>query len=60
MGRDFDIWDSDAFFSMRSKFWEESRDRALADKEHDEPSSQQYQESWELKYDLERKQRRVA
>jgi hypothetical protein len=60
MGRDFDIWDSDAFFSMRRKFWEESRDRALADKECDEPSSQQYQESWELKYDLERKQRRVA
>ena len=36
MDKGLDIKDSDAFFNMRSKFWEESRDRALAEKARNE------------------------
>ena len=32
MDKGLDIEDFDAFFNMRCKFWEESRDRALAEK----------------------------
>ena len=36
MDRGLDYEDSDAFFSMRRMSWEESRDRALAEKEANE------------------------
>lgn len=32
MGPTFEFEDSDAFFSMRGPFWEESREKALAEK----------------------------
>ncbi len=33
MDKGLDIEDFDAFFNMRTRFWEESRDRALTEKE---------------------------
>lgn len=35
MGKGINIEDSDAFFSMRGSFWQESRDRELAEKGHE-------------------------
>jgi len=43
MGKGIDIEDSDAFFNMRRRFWVDSRDRALAEKKPNKPSSQQSQ-----------------
>ncbi len=45
MRRGLDIENSDAFFSMRGKFWQESRDRALAEKERKKPFGQQSEDS---------------
>jgi len=39
-----DIEDSDAFFNMRRRFYQESRDMVLAEKEPDKPFSQQSKE----------------
>ncbi len=47
MGKDLGIENSDAFFSMRGKFWQESKDRALAEKERKKPFGQQSQDSYE-------------
>jgi hypothetical protein len=43
MGKGLDIEDSDAFFNMRRRFWEQARDRPMAEKERDIPFSQQSQ-----------------
>lgn len=53
MGRGLDIEDSDAFFNMRRRFWEESRDRALAKKEQNKPFIQQSQEGSKLAQSIE-------
>jgi len=55
MGKDLDIEDSDAFFNMRMRFWEQSRQWAVAEKELDKPLSQQSQEAAALYEDKERK-----
>ena len=47
MARGLDIEDSDASFNMRRRFWAESRDKALADKEWNELFSQSSQECGE-------------
>ena len=47
MARGLDIEDSDAPFNMRSRFWAESRDKALADKEWNELFSKRSQECGE-------------
>ena len=60
MGRGLDIEDSDAFFNMRSKFWIESRDKALAEKERNKPFSKKSQEGWELGQNIEREKRYIV
>lgn len=47
MVRGLDIEDSDASFNMRRRFWAESRDKALADKEWYELFSKRSQECGE-------------
>ena len=47
MARGLDIEDSDASFNMRRRFWAESRDKALADKEWNELLSKRSQECGE-------------
>lgn len=54
MARGLDIEDSDASFNMRRRFWAESRDKALADKEWNELFSQSSQEGGELGEDMEK------
>ena len=54
------IEDSEAFFNMRGSFWAESRDRALAEREHNEPFSQKTQEAKELGQSPEREKRQVV
>lgn len=54
MVRGLDIEDSDASFNMRRRFWAESRDKALADKEWNELFSQSSQEGGELGEDMEK------
>jgi hypothetical protein len=60
MDKGLDIKDSDVFFSMRGSFWVESRDRALAEKERNEPFSQKSQEARELGQSPERDKRQVV
>ncbi len=60
MDKGLDIKDYDAFFSMRGSFWVESRDRALAEKERNEPFSQKSQEARELGQSPEREKRQVV
>lgn len=55
MRRDLDIENSDAFFNMRSEFWQESRDMALAEKERNKPSSRQTQDDYESRENNEEK-----
>ena len=57
MDKGLDIEDFDAFFSMRGSFWIESRDRALAERERNEPFSQKSQEARELGRSPEREKR---
>ena len=57
MDRGLDIEDSDAFFNMRGKFWIESRDKALAEKERNKPFSEKSQEGWELGQNIEGEKR---
>ena len=47
MARGLDIEDSDASFNMRRRFWADSRDKALADKEWNELFSKRSQECGE-------------
>lgn len=56
MSQDITIQIIDAFFNMRGRFWEESRDRALAEKRQIKAFRQQLKEKWELKPDKERKE----
>ena len=58
MDKGIDIEDFDAFFSMRGSFWVESRDRALAEKERNEPFSQKFQKAGELGQSPEREEER--
>ena len=60
MDKGLDIEDFDAFFSMRGSFWIESRDRALAERERNEPFSQKSQEARELGQSPEREKRQVV
>ena len=60
MDRGLDIEDSDAFFNMRSKFWIESRDKALAEKERNKPFSEKSQEGWELGQNIEGEKRHIV
>ena len=60
MDKGLDIENSDAFFSMRGRFWVESRDRALAEKEPNEAFSQISQEARELGQSIEREKRQVV
>lgn len=60
MDKGLDIENSDAFFSMRGRFWVESRDRALAEKEPNEAFSQISQEARELGQSLESEKRQVV
>ncbi len=60
MDKGLDIENSDAFFSMRGRFWVESRDRALAEKEPNEAFSQISQEARELDQSIEREKRQAV
>lgn len=60
MDKGFDIEDSDTFFSMRGSFWAESRDRALAEKERNEPFSRKSKEARELGQSPEKEKRQAA
>ncbi len=60
MDKGLDIEDSGALFSMRGSVWVESRDRALAEKERNEPFSQKSQEARELGQSPEREKRQVV
>jgi len=60
MDKGLDIEDFDAFFSMRGNFWVESRDRALAERERNEPFSQKSQEARELGQSPEREKRQAV
>lgn len=53
--RGFDIENFDAFFNMRRKFWEESRDKGLSEKESYKPLPQQYQKQRELSHNKQGK-----
>ena len=60
MDKGIDIEDFDAFFSMRGSFWVESRDRALAERERNEPFSQKSHEARESGQSPEREKRQVV
>lgn len=60
MDKGLEIEDSNAFFSMRGSFWVESRARALAEKERNEPCSQKSQEARELDQSPEREKRQAV
>lgn len=59
MGPNFEFEDSGAFFSMRGPFWEESREKAFAEKRASIPSEVQEEEAWETNQDVPRHQMRV-
>lgn len=56
MSHDIAIQITDSFFNMRGRFWEESRDRALAEKRQIKAFKRKLKEKWELKPDKERKE----
>jgi|LGVD01.1.fsa_nt_gb hypothetical protein len=56
MSQDIAIQITDAFLNMRGRFWEESRDRALAKKRQTKAFRRQLKKKWELKPDKERKE----
>ena len=60
MSQHLEIEGSDAFFNMRGRFWEESRDRALAEIDQLKPLIRKIQEKQELNPDKEIEERIVT